>query len=127
MRQQGNQNSGEPHLVKAAGGAWKGTEICPTMESLRLVGNQKKLLVVHYLLDRPMRFSELLKLGLDSKTLSRVLKDLESNRLAKREVISTRPFSVRYSLTDMGRDLKQVMDSFRGWYEKWLMRAETRK
>jgi DNA-binding HxlR family transcriptional regulator len=95
--------------------------VCPTGEAIRLVGNEKKLMVVHFLLDRPMRFNELLKLGLDSKTLSRILKGLEKNGLANRNVISTRPFAVQYSLTEMGTDLKPVLESFWVWANKWII------
>jgi len=94
---------------------------CPVVESLRMVGNEKRLVIIRYLLDRPMRFSELLKVGLDSKTLSRALKSLEREGIVRREVISTRPFSVTYSLTEMGTQLKPVIDSLRAWAEEWLV------
>jgi DNA-binding HxlR family transcriptional regulator len=111
----------EPHLVKVISGARKGSRICPTGEAIRLVGNENKLMVVHFLLDRPMRFSELQKLGLDSKTLSRILKGLEKNGLVDRSVVSTRPFAVQYSLTEMGMDLKPAIDSFWTWANKWIV------
>lgn len=94
---------------------------CPVVESLHLVGNEKKLIVVRYLLDRPMRFSELSKAGLDSKTLSRALKSLEKEGVVKREIVSTQPFSVQYSLTEMGRQLEPVIESLRVWSEKWIV------
>ncbi|MHB8567375.1 MAG: winged helix-turn-helix transcriptional regulator [Nitrososphaerales archaeon] len=91
------------------------------MESLRFVGNEKRLFIVRFLLDGPMRFNELLRMGMDSKTLSRALKNLEVNGIVAREVLSTQPFSVQYSLTDKGRELKPVIESLRVWAERWVV------
>ncbi len=101
--------------------AYRQSEFCPVVESLHLVGNEKRLVIIRFLLDRPMRFNELLKVGLDSKTLSRALKSLERQGIVKREVINTQPFSVQYSLTEMGMQLKPVIDSLRTWAEKWVV------
>ena len=98
----------------------KHSDFCPVVESLHLVGNEKKLVIVRFLLDRPMRFNQLLKVGLDSKTLSRALKSMETQGLVNRAVISTQPFSVEYSLTEKGRELKPVIDSLRTWAERWV-------
>ncbi len=97
------------------------TDFCPVVESLHLVGNEKKLMIVRFLLERPMRFNQLLKVGLDSKTLSRALKSMEAQGLVNRQVISTQPFSVEYSLTEKGRELKPVIDSLRTWAERWVV------
>jgi DNA-binding HxlR family transcriptional regulator len=99
----------------------KHSDFCPVVESLHLVGNEKKLMIVRFLLDRPMRFNQFLKVGLDSKTLSRALKSMETQGLVNRAVISTQPFSVEYSLTEKGRELKPVIDSLRSWAERWVM------
>lgn len=98
----------------------KGEPFCPVVESLRFVGNEKRLVIIRFLLDRPMRFNELIKVGLDSKTLSRALKGLEESGIVKRQVLSTQPFSVQYSLTEKGRGLKPVIDSLRTWAERWV-------
>ncbi len=97
------------------------SRFCPVVESLRIVGNEKKLIIIRFLLDRPMRFNELLHEGIDSKTLSRALKSLESQGIVKREVLTTQPFSVQYSLTEMGMELKPVIDSLRKWSERWIV------
>ena len=98
----------------------KHTDFCPVVESLHIVGNEKKLVIIRFLLDRPMRFNQLLRAGLDSKTLSRALKSMETQGLVNRAVISTQPFSVEYSLTEKGRELKPVIDSLRTWAERWV-------
>jgi DNA-binding HxlR family transcriptional regulator len=102
----------------------KDSDFCPVVESLHQVGNEKKLVVIRFLLDRPMRFNQLLKVGLDSKTLSRALKSMEAQGLVNRQVINTQPFSVEYSLTEKGRALKPVIDSLRTWAERWVSPSE---
>lgn len=96
---------------------------CPIIESIEVIGNRWALTVIRYLMDRPMRFNEFLRSPsrIDPKTLSRVLKNLQREGVIKREVISTQPFSVMYSLTEKGVELKPTLDSLRVWGEKWLV------
>jgi DNA-binding HxlR family transcriptional regulator len=96
---------------------------CPAMESIVKVGNELRLGVISCLLDRPMRYNELLRAaaGIDSRSLSRVLKYLGSERIVERVVLDTRPFMVQYSLTEKGKQLKPVVESLRIWGERWLV------
>lgn len=98
-------------------------ELCPVVESVRKVGNEWRLIVIRYLLDRPMRFSEILKVagGVDAKTLSRVLKYLASEGIVRRDVLSTQPFIVQYELTQKGEQLRPVIESLRSWGNKWVL------
>ena len=100
-------------------------ELCPVVESVRKVGNEWRLVVVRYLLDRPMRFNELLRVagGVDAKTLSRVLKYLVSEGIVRREVLKTQPFMVQYQLTQMGEQLRPVVESLRTWGNRWVLPA----
>lgn len=68
-----------------------------------------------------MGFNELLKTvdGLNSKTLSRVLKNLQANDIIVRKIINTQPFLVQYSLTEKGEALKPVLDALRTWGESF--------
>ena len=81
---------------------------CAAVESARKIGNQWRLIVIRYLLERPMRFNELLRAAceIDTKTLSRVLKYLASEKVVQREVLGTQPFTVRYALTDKGEQIR---------------------
>ncbi len=76
-------------------------------------------------MDGPKSFNELLRIvpRINSKTLSRTLKSLQKAGLVSREVVSTQPFAVRYSLTEMAADLKALLDSLRDWGEKWVLRG----
>jgi DNA-binding HxlR family transcriptional regulator len=96
---------------------------CAAVESARKIGNQWRLIVIRYLLERPMRFNELLKVAcaIDAKTLSRVLKYLVSETIVRRDVLGTQPFTVRYALTDKGEQIRPIMQSLKAWGEAWVL------
>jgi DNA-binding HxlR family transcriptional regulator len=89
---------------------------------VKRIGQECRVVIIRSLLDGPMRFSELLKLGvgIEPKTLSRVLKYLETEKIVRRDVLRTRPLAVEYSLTEKGRQLRPVIDSLQSWGEKWI-------
>lgn len=96
---------------------------CAAVESARKIGNQWRLIVIRYLLERPMRFNEILRVacGIDAKTLSRVLKYLASEKIVRRDVLGTQPFTVRYALTDKGEQIRPIMQSLKAWGEAWVL------
>lgn len=87
-----------------------------------VIGTEWRLAIVHRLLEGPQRFSELLKSNprLNAKTLSATLKFLEGTGVVQRNVVSTRPFVVVYSLTEMGLGLAPAAKELRLWGERWL-------
>lgn len=97
-------------------------ERCPIVEAIKTIGGQWNLVVIRYLSDRPMGFNEILRETntMNSKTLSRVLRTLQQRGLINREIISTQPFQVRYSLTAKGEALKPVMEALGDWGKKWV-------
>jgi DNA-binding HxlR family transcriptional regulator len=103
-------------------------EICAAVESARKIGNQWRLIVIRYLLERPMRFNELLRVAceIDPKTLSRVLKYLAAEKIVRREVLDTQPFTVRYALTDKGEQIRPIMQSLKAWGEAWVLGDDSR-
>jgi DNA-binding HxlR family transcriptional regulator len=105
---------------------WRKHRACPAIESIMKVGNELRLVVVSCLIDRPLRFNELLETakGVDPRSLSRVLKYLASEGIVRRDVLSTQPFAVRYSLTEKGRQLEPVVQALRAWGERWLVPQE---
>jgi DNA-binding HxlR family transcriptional regulator len=98
-------------------------KICPATETIRKVGNELRIFVLTCLITGPLRFSELLQLakGVDPRSISRVLKYLESEEIVQRDVLSTRPLAVRYSLTEKGRQLEPVIDALRVWGQRWIV------
>jgi DNA-binding HxlR family transcriptional regulator len=95
-----------------------------------VIGTEWRLAIVHRLLSGPQRFSELLRSNarLNAKTLSATLKFLENAGVVQRTVVSTRPFSVVYSLTEMGLGLAPATRELRSWGERFLLpRAATQR
>lgn len=94
---------------------------CPMVGAIKTVVSIARLLVIRHLFTGPKRFNELLRVsGINSKTLSATLKSLEDRKVVKREVVSTRPFIVQYSLTESGLELKPVLEGLGAWGMKWL-------
>jgi DNA-binding HxlR family transcriptional regulator len=105
---------------------WRKHNACPAIESIMKVGNELRLVVVSCLIHGPLRFNELLETakGVDPRSLSRVLKFLASEGIVKRDVLSTQPFAVQYSLTEKGKQLEPVVEALRTWGERWLIPQE---
>lgn len=115
-------HSGDGHAGKEAYTA-EGRALCPVMAAISVVGTEWRLAIAHRLLDGPQRFSELLRSNprLNAKTLSATLKYLEGAGVVQRTVVSTRPFSVVYSLTEMGLGLAPAARELRAWGERWVL------
>jgi DNA-binding HxlR family transcriptional regulator len=95
--------------------------MCPVVGAIKGVVTESRLLVVRHLFTGPKRFNELLRVsGINSKTLSATLKFLEERGIVWRKVLSTRPFTVEYSLSTSGEELKPVLESLGNWGSKWL-------
>lgn len=101
----------------------EGRALCPVMAAISVIGTEWRLAIAHRLLDGPQRFSELLRSNprLNAKTLSATLKYLENAGVVQRTVVSTRPFSVVYSLTEMGLGLAPATRELRAWGERWVL------
>ncbi len=101
----------------------EGRALCPVMAAISIIGTEWRLAIAHRLLDGPQRFSELLRSNsrLNAKTLSATLKYLEHAGVVQRTVVSTRPFSVVYSLTEMGLSLAPAIRELRAWGERWVL------
>jgi len=98
-------------------------QVCPAVKSIAKVGNELRLVVIRYLIDQPMRFNKLMATieTIDPKSLSRVLKYLVGEGIVRRDVLGTQPFTVQYSLTEKGIELRPVIDSLQVWGRRWLM------
>lgn len=107
----------------------EGRALCPVMAAISVIGTEWRLAIVHRLLDGPQRFSELLRSNsrLNAKTLSATLKFLESAGVVQRTVVSTRPFSVVYSLTEMGLGLAPATRELKAWGERWVLPRLSRR
>ncbi len=96
-------------------------DACPVVGAIKAVVTESRLLVVRHLFTGPKGFNELLRVsGINSKTLSATLKFLEEYGIVNRKIVSTRPFTVQYSLTPSGLDLRSALEAFGTWGNKWL-------
>ncbi|WP_028778547.1 winged helix-turn-helix transcriptional regulator [Shimazuella kribbensis] len=57
--------------------------------------------------------------SISSKSLFETLRHLEQNGIIYRNIFPTVPVTVEYSLTDKGRDFKNVLAEMRNWGQKW--------
>jgi DNA-binding HxlR family transcriptional regulator len=100
--------------------------VCPIVNSVDVIGSKWKLLAIRYLADSPLGFNELLRRigSTNSKELSLTLKQLGNSGLVERKILSVQPFRVEYTLTQMGYELKPVLEDLRKWGEKWRSHLE---
>ncbi|WP_316801478.1 helix-turn-helix domain-containing protein [Pedobacter frigidisoli] len=86
-------------------------------DTMELLNGKWKISIIARLCYKPMRYSELLKNlnGISGKMLSRELHELEINGVVNREVASTKPLAVNYSVTEYGMSLKQLTDTIADW------------
>ena len=95
-------------------------EACYVIDSLEQIGSQWRLIVLHDLQEGEKRFNELKRsTGASSRTLSRVLDDLEDAALVDRRV-EDRPIATYYSLTEKSRALCPVFEELESWADDWL-------
>ncbi|WP_135827427.1 winged helix-turn-helix transcriptional regulator [Halorussus halobius] len=98
----------------------KNADACPVVEAIEQIGSEWRLVVLNDLQDGEKRFNELQRsTGSSSRTLSRVLDDLEAAGLVNRRV-EDRPIATYYSLTDKSRDLCPVFEELESWADDWL-------
>ena len=90
---------------------------CAMDITMHYIGGKWKTIVLWYLRDKTLRFSELKKQipDITEKMLSMQLKNLESDGLVKREVFAEVPLRVEYSLTDFGKSLRPVLEAVAKW------------
>lgn len=92
---------------------------CPVEATLELIGGKWKGIVLYYLLDERLRFSELnRKIGcVTERMLTKQLRELETAGLVNRIVHAEVPPRVEYELTDIGRSLQPVITALKDWGE----------
>jgi len=98
---------------------------CPVVESIEQVGSKWRLVVLHELQDGERRFNELKRAtDASSRTLSRVLDDLQEMDFVKRRLEEDAPVATYYRLTPKGESLCPVFDEITEWAEEWLTECQ---
>ena len=97
---------------------------CPVETTLTLIGDKWKVLILRDLMPGTKRFWELKKSigSVSQKVLTAQLRDMEQNGLVHREVFAEVPPRVEYSLTELGRSLKPILDAMWNWGEEFKAR-----
>ena len=99
---------------------------CPVETTLKLISDKWKVLILRDLMPGTRRFGELKKsIGtVSQKVLTAQLRDMEAKGLVTRRVYAEVPPRVEYSLTDLGRSLKPILDAMWSWGEEYKAKNE---
>ena len=105
----------------AAQTAKKELPACPVETTLTLIGDKWKVLILRDLMPGTKRFGELKKSigSVSQKVLTAQLRDMENNGLLTRTVYPEVPPRVEYSLTELGRSLKPILDAMWNWGQEF--------
>ena len=87
--------------------------------TLTLIGDKWKVLILRDLMPGTKRFGELKRSvgNVSQKVLTAQLRAMEESGLVHREVYAEVPPRVEYSLTELGKSLKPILDSMWTWGE----------
>ena len=110
-----NETSAKKELPKAT------LPACPVETTLTLIGDKWKVLILRDLMPGTKRFGELKKSvgNVSQKVLTAQLRTMEESGLVNRKVYAEVPPRVEYSLTELGKSLKPILDSMRAWGEAY--------
>ena len=87
--------------------------------AMRIIGSKWTALIVRDLVSGPKRFGELERLvsGINPRTLSQRLDDLEDHGILDRTI--TEATHATYELTKKGRDLVPILQQMAAWGDKY--------
>jgi DNA-binding HxlR family transcriptional regulator len=86
-------------------------------ETINVVNGKWKMSIMASLFFGKKRFGELEKEipKINTRMLSKQLRDLEANGIVKRTVYDTIPVSIEYELTKSGKKFEKVVDAMLEW------------
>lgn len=95
---------------------------CPIIKPTKLLGDAWTLLIVKSLLEGPKRFNQIKNEipEITSRTLTTRLRYLVDEGLLVRQQYPEIPPKVEYSLTKMGQDLKDIIESIEKFGNTWM-------
>ena len=95
---------------------------CPSRGLVARLGEKWALLVLVAIAGGCRRFGALKRRleGISPKMLTQTLRTLERDGLIHRQVVSTRPVAVEYSLSPLGADLLPLAQALKSWAEAHL-------
>lgn len=95
---------------------------CPYSTVQSLISGKWAMLILYYLMEHPIRFNELQRKmpKMTHATLSVQLKALVEKGLVERKQYESMPPIVEYSLTEIGKGFKPVLEAMRIWGEEYI-------
>lgn len=90
--------------------------------TMDVIGGKWKPLIIYYLMGGTLRFNELRRAmpgNVTQRMLTKHLRELESAGIIHREVYPEVPPRVEYSLTELGRSLRPVLEALQAWGEHY--------
>ena len=95
----------------------EGMKRCPLDNTSKIIGKKFSLLILRNMMSNQTKFNQFIEsiLGLNPKTLSMRLKEMEKNGLMYRKIYNETPIRIEYYLTEKGKALKSVLDQMAGF------------
>jgi DNA-binding HxlR family transcriptional regulator len=95
---------------------------CPYVTAQKVISGKWSMLIIHHLSEETLRFGELQRKmpELTQATLTKQLRALESNGMVRRHVYPEVPPKVEYSLTEVGKKFKPVLDTLEEFGELYI-------
>lgn len=92
---------------------------CPVETTLTIISDKWKVLILRDLMTGTKRFGELKKSigNVSQKVLTSQLRQMEESGVVSRKIYPEVPPRVEYSLTDLGKSLKPILDAMQNWGE----------
>jgi DNA-binding HxlR family transcriptional regulator len=92
---------------------------CPVRDVIQGISSRWSSLLMMALAEKTYRFGELRRLvpDISQRMLTQTLHDLQRDGYVRREVFPTKPPSVEYSLTDLGRSMFGALQQLIQWAE----------
>ena len=106
-------------MIEIYRGSPEGLANCPVRNVIQNVFGKWSSLLVMVLAERPYRFGEMRRLvpDISQRMLTQTLRELQRDGYVHREVFPTKPPSVEYSLTDLGRSMSASLQHLIHWAE----------
>jgi len=93
---------------------------CAIEQAMRVLGGKWTASILWHLKDQPVRFNDLARMiGGASKTMiTDRLRHLEAHGLITRDVMSTAPVTVQYSVTKDGLVALTALETLKAWWDE---------
>ena len=103
--------------------------VCPVEKVLNVIGGKWKVIILFHLMGGTKRFNELRRLmpEVTQRMLTLQLRELEASEIINRKVYAQVPPKVEYSLTELGKSLKTVLEVLHQWGEDNFQLLEKKK